>query len=270
MEPVDFVNRYFISPIQYEQGYNYINTITYALLAFAFLFLLARFFRKTETKIDIKFLLSLLPFIVLGSFIRVLVDSGQLQRSFWTVSPGIYFSVAFLFFTSFIIAFYLEKFTEIQSLKTTAFFGLVLLLSLVVYSLPIKMTNLGATAIILTTFSLITVLSYFILKKLSWSWATNPLSFTALSAQLFDATTTSFLVQFFGAVEKHPLPRFVIDTFGSGFVFFPLKIIVILFAVYVITKEVEDRYLRNTLIISIIILGLAQGLRNILSFVFVT
>ncbi len=265
----ELLSNYFLRPIISEQSYNYINTIAYALVTFASLFLLSKLFKRNSTKIDLRFFLSLIPLIILGSFARSLVDAGEIQRGFWLVAPGIYLLVALVFFVSYLFATWLEKSSNIETWKTILIFGSLPLLMFVVYSLPLQLSNLAQATVILLIFVLLTFMSYFLLKTLGWLWAITPLNFTAIAAQLFDATNTAFLVEFFGAVEKHPLPRTVIDFFGSGFAFYPLKIIVILFAIYILTKDVKDKYFKNTLVAAIAVLGLAQGMRNILTFILI-
>ncbi len=48
---------------------------------------------------------------------------------------------------------------------------------------------------------------------------------------------------------------------------FPLKIAVILGALYIIDKYIEDKTIANMLKLAIFILGLAPGLRNFLSLI---
>jgi uncharacterized membrane protein len=48
---------------------------------------------------------------------------------------------------------------------------------------------------------------------------------------------------------------------------YPLKIAVILFALYVIDTYVEDRTIKNMLKLAIFILGLAPGLRDFLTLI---
>lgn len=260
---LEFFNKYFAQPIKFEQGYTYINTIVYALVAFGFLVGLSKIFKKTKTKINPSFFLALTPFIILGSFGRVLVDKNLLPRTFWTVSPGVYLSVAILFILAFLVGTIVNQDTN----KIIFRAGSIFLILSIIYAYPIRFVNIGFASLFVLIFGISVLISYSILKGLDWLWALKPLNFIAISAQLFDAINTSFLVQFFGAVEKHPLPRTVMEFFGNAFVFIPLKLFVILSAIYFINKEVKDKTLRRLLILSIAILGTAQGLRNILGFI---
>lgn len=262
-----FFDNYFLQPIKIEQGYNYVNTVVYAVVAFSALYLLNKLFKKHGTKLNINFFASLLPFAAIGAFARVLVDKSILGRTFWTVSPGIYLTVAALFILAYTGGNYLNKKNKISRERFVFGSGLVLLASLTAIAFPFSFTNIKFASLIFGVFLIWIIILFLVLRKLNWKWATKPLPLVALSAQLFDATVTAFIVEFFGAWEKHPLPRAVIEYTGTGFSFVPLKLIVILLALYFIAKEVKDKSFRNLLMVSIAVLGFAQGLRNILGFV---
>src|SRR3989344_8247853 len=105
----EFINKYYIQPI-YDPygGYNYVNSITYGLIAAALLFLIYRFLEKAKIKIDLKFLWALFPFILLGSSARVFVDKEVLPINFWIVSPGIYLAIAGIFLAILAVSYFLE------------------------------------------------------------------------------------------------------------------------------------------------------------------
>jgi uncharacterized membrane protein len=48
---------------------------------------------------------------------------------------------------------------------------------------------------------------------------------------------------------------------------FPLKIAVILLALYVIDRYIEDKTIKNMLKLAILILGISTGLRDLLSLI---
>ena len=262
-----FVETYFLNPIKVEQGYNYLNTIVYALIAFGCIWLISRLLLKTKSKVDIKFLVQLLTFVGIGSFLRVIIDKREIQRAFWNVSPGIYLTITTIFLFSFVFSILLERKAKFKSWKTVTVLGSSVLIVLITASFPLRFIHILPAVFILLMFILLTLSFHLIFERAKANWIMKPLPFLAFSAQLFDATVTSFLVQYFGAVEKHPLPRLIMEKVGTAFAFYPIKILVVLFAVYYIIKEVDNKTFRNLLIVSILILGLAQGLRNILGFV---
>jgi uncharacterized membrane protein len=86
-------------------------------------------------------------------------------------------------------------------------------------------------------------------------------------AHLFDASSTYIAVDYYGYYEQHVLPSALTTLFGTALVMFPLKIVVILGALYIIDTYIEDRTIANMLKLAIFILGLAPGLRNFLSLI---
>ena len=66
---------------------------------------------RKDVKFDCKFMISLLPYILLGAALRVLEDMHLLPRSFtplepgyWVITPGIYISIAVVTIACFFIA----------------------------------------------------------------------------------------------------------------------------------------------------------------------
>jgi len=259
-----FIQEYFITPIYIEQGYNYINTLAYALIALMLLYIIFKLFQMNKVKVDFKFFLAALPFVLFASSLRAFVDTGIVERSFYTVSPGIYLLAAGLFLSALLLTFLLIK-SNWQ--KATAVVGIILLLSLWIYnSSSIVFEHVSVFLLICVAALIGIAVSYFIFKSLEWKWISDKFGFSAFSAHLLDATVTAMILFFVGGWEKHPLPRFFIEQFGA-FSFIPLKLIVIIPSIYIISKELKDKQLRNYLLIAIAILGLGEGLRNIISLV---
>ena len=107
--------------------------------------------------------------------------------------------------------------------------------------------------------------SAFIILRNKWSLITDKFNLSVLMAHLFDASSTFIAVTYYGYSEQHVLPNTITSLAGTALVMYPLKITVILFALYVIDTYVEDRTIKNMLKLAIFILGLAPGLRNFLS-----
>jgi uncharacterized membrane protein len=83
-------------------------------------------------------------------------------------------------------------------------------------------------------------------------------------AHMLDASSTYLGVDWFGYYEKHVVPTFLIDLAGTAVVMYPLKLIVLLPAVFMIDKAIDDRSLRNLTKLALITLGLAPAVRNTL------
>jgi uncharacterized membrane protein len=260
----NLIEKYFLAPIRIEQGYNIVNTVVYALLTVGLLYLIFKIFKKYKIKIDYRLFISSIPFILLGSALRVFVDLSLIQRNFWTVSPGIYLFISGIFLTTFSISYLLNK--KKYHIFSASFGVILLILEFVLFARSIVLENLTIFFGTVLTIILLALAFYFVFLKLNWKWITDKFAFSAFFAHLLDAVVTSMILTFVGGWEKHPLPRFFIERFGA-FSFLPLKLFVIIPAIYVISTELKDKELRNFLLIAIAVLGLAEGIRNIISLI---
>jgi len=91
----------------------------------------------------------------------------------------------------------------------------------------------------------------------------SKLSKYALNAQLFDALNTSFVLLFFGGFEKHVLPRAIIEFFGTPLAFIPTKLAIVIPVIYYLNKDKTN--FSKIIIVAIFVLGMAQGLRNLIN-----
>jgi uncharacterized membrane protein len=265
----DFLDTYFLEPFRTDSGYNIINTLTYSLIAIGSLYIIYKLLQKYKIKINLKFFFALLPFIFLGSTIRAFVDNNILPYTSLTVSPGIYITTSALFFTSLAISYHLSKKHKIASYTTiTASIGTLTYFLLILFKLKeIQLTNALGFFAITTLFLTSSAILYIVLKKIKWNWATTKIATLALAAHMLDASTTFIIVDFFGGWEKHPLPRYFANLAGTASTQFLLKLIIIIPALYLINKELKDKNLKNFLLIAIATLGLAEGLRNLITLI---
>ncbi len=121
----EFLWKYFIGPVladalghpvEYHgvaarEGYTIISEIFYAIGLLSAIYALYLFFEKMGIKPDKKFFISTLPFILLGSFGRVLEDSNLLKPpfSYFFISPLIYFQVSVYFSLALIFGIFIKK-----------------------------------------------------------------------------------------------------------------------------------------------------------------
>ena len=72
-----FIDKYFIHPIVYSgEGYNLVNTVTYAIILGISLFLILKVMDILKIRLDERFVISTAPFILLGASLRVILDVG--------------------------------------------------------------------------------------------------------------------------------------------------------------------------------------------------
>ena len=276
----NFIHKYYIAPI-YDQslGFNIVNTLTYALVALLILYIIYWISKKLEIKFDMNFFWAVLPFIILGSTIRAFVDHEYIVYSFWTVTPGIYFLVLAIFLISFAVSYLLQHFKKYPWTYTCMYLGWAFVIVNIFLSISkIQFTNLWALPAIAGLSALISSAAFLIFKYLPKFWKssketlakfTTPIVFLPFIAHILDSSATFIAVDFFGFWEKHPLTRTMSEFAGTTAIFYLLKLIFLIPLVYLLTKEVKDKNLRNYFLIVIIILGFAEGIRDTLTLIFI-
>jgi uncharacterized membrane protein len=247
--------------IYLHPGYTILNTVVFGIiLGISILFIIKLF--KYIKKDPADLIIPLIPFIFFGSSARALVDNNIYPLTYLLVTPGIYLLTGFLAIGTLLIAYLIEKKTQINYRYIIFTVGAVICIPNVVFLGPI---NLIAALQVLGVWALIS--SIFVIIRNKWSLLSSRINLTVLMAHLFDASSTYIAVDFYGYSEQHVLPGALTGLAGSAIVMFPLKIAVILSALYIIDTYVEDRTIANMLKLAIFILGLAPGLRNFLSLI---
>ena len=82
---------------------------------------------------------------------------------------------------------------------------------------------------------------------------------------MFDASSTFVAVEFFNYSEQHVLANALYQQFHTSLTMFPMKIIVIVAVLWIIDQYFDDLTIKNLLKLTVFVLGLAPGLRNILT-----
>ncbi|HQN91095.1 MAG TPA: DUF63 family protein, partial [Methanoculleus sp.] len=74
----EFLYKYYIDPIRYGEAYTLVDTLTYALILIAAVYLLYRGLRRYGIAIDDELVLATLPYVVFGGLLRVVEDTGMI------------------------------------------------------------------------------------------------------------------------------------------------------------------------------------------------
>ncbi|WP_456367881.1 DUF63 family protein [Thermococcus sp.] len=263
MELREFFQRYFVDPIRYNQGYNPVNTLVYALILGIMVLLLYRMLKRMGIRIDERFFISLMPYIVLGPLMRAMTDRGILPRTYLTVSPGGYFVIAGFAIASLLAVWRYCRDERLYPVYRD--FGWVLVGGL----LFIMVINWGRLSVRWEYFKyfipafIISEASIWILARRFRLIRDNRILFYT---HFYDATTTFVGIQFFGFWEQHVLARTLIDITGTPAVMYLEKLLVLIPVVYILDRmmEGEDPELINFVKLAIFILGFGPGTRNLL------
>jgi len=257
----DFINENFLIPLC--KYYTIIGTITYGLVLILAVLGTYNLLKKLKIKINKKFFLALIPFIIYGGWTRALRDYslGIYGESKLFCSPPIYFFVYVIALVSLLLSLLLERRFKISYEKTMMFIGILFLL----YNLSLTTIKNFFGFSIITILIGIWGLIFYGIHKLKPKLLSLENAGIIVS-HLFDASSTFTALTFFGFYEQHVLPNFFIKTLGLGpWTMFPLKIIVVWLVLYYIDKSKENLFLKRFLKIVILILGLALGIRDFLS-----
>jgi len=271
-----YIDKYYISGIIYDTSYNIVDTLTYAILLGISLFWVLKLLGKLKVQIDTRFLISITPYVIAGSSLRVLEDSKfftpPLQYLF--VTPLIYFFMFAVTISMLVIAMYLERKGKIRDYHILfgyagAAWALFNIAMLIVYD---GIVNPVPAAAILFLGITTTGIVYFVSRKINFQLLTDKVNISILFTHLLDASSTFIGVDWMNYYEKHVVPTFFIDLAGKytshpSLVMYPLKLIVFIPVLYVLDndfKTEKEKKLIGLLKLTILVLGLSPAVRNTL------
>ena len=282
----DFIYKYYIDPIRYGQAYNVVDTLTYAIILVACVYLLYRWLTTSTWladigfKIDATFILATLPYVVLGGLMRVIEDTGMITGDFkfLLITPLIYFV---LFFYTVAILF-LSRYLTLRGLTNnflTFYFWagtmtvVVAALILVAWSTTHHGVDLSVLSAILLMGAVATTLVWAFMRYVCrWEYVRDPLYITLLFGQLLDASATSFGIELHPTlqyVEQHVVGSGLINLTGTAFVMYPLKLVVLFPAIYIMElyrKEANTAFW-HLVLLAMIVVGFAPGIRDMVRMV---
>jgi uncharacterized membrane protein len=268
------------------EAYNIVDTLTYAIILVLAVYLLYRWL-STSTwlsdigiSVDRAFVLATIPYVILGGVMRVVEDTGMIEgpAKFLLITPLIYF-VLFLFTVSMMfLALFLVKRGIAGSFA--AVYGGAGAFALFVASLVLLawgMNHRGIDLFILCVIPLMalvatTLVWLFMRYVLQWAYVADPLYITLLFGQLLDASATSYGIDLHPSVqyvEQHVVGSALIGATGTAFVMFPLKLVVLFPAIYVMEmyrKEANPAFW-HLVLLAMIVVGFAPGVRDMVRMV---
>ncbi len=276
----EFIYKYYIDPIIYGQPYNIVDTLTYALVLIVAIYIIYRWLTASRiVRVDSRFILATLPFVVLGGLSRVVQDTGMITSGwqFLLVTPLIYFVLFFFTVVALLSSAYLQKRGLVRDYAPvyagTGIVSCILVSGLLVWfgmqngtiSLPVLGTIMGMA--VLSTLAVYGAMRYI----LRWTYAADPLYLSLVFGQLLDASATSYGIDLhpLDYMEVHVVGSTMIDLTGTAFVMFPLKLAVLFPGVWVLQRY---RYespgaLWHLILLAMITVGLAPGVRDMVRMV---
>jgi uncharacterized membrane protein len=264
MDIWELLRKYYIDSIVYKEGYNPVNTLTWALILILAVILIYKTL-KNYISFDEKFVAGNIPFIVLGSSARVAEDAGFLQPpiSYLFMTPLIYFLIFLVAFPSLLISIKLkkEKYWIHHGIMGIAFSTSILALLF----LNLEVINWWVLPASLSFASLLCLAYHFITARFA-KQMNNLLSLAVFFSHMVDGSATFIGIRYLGYWELHVLPRYLISLFGA-WIMIPAKIVVFGAILYIL-DTMGEKGLRDFIKFVLIVLGLAPGLRDALRMMF--
>ena len=267
---------YFIEPIWSRSGYNLINTLTYAVLAIASVYILHKLI-KGKIAIDENFVKGILPFVLFGSTVRSVTDSidngvfqpvsafhelilnsGIYDYGYLTVTPGIYVVTAAILLASMAVLYRMRR------LELLGYVGLVLWIPHFLLLIPF----MHYAAYALPVLVLAAVPTY-----LAWKHFKDRIYTGIVGGQALDGAATFFIIDYFSGIsgiqyfEQHVFSAAIGDLLGTYFLFYLVKVAIGFGAVYVLRDEKMDQEDKYFIALVLMIMGFAPGIRDILRMV---
>lgn len=271
----EFLYKYYIDPIRYGEAYTLVDTLTYALILIAAVYLLYRGLRRYGIAIDDELVLATLPYVVFGGLLRVVEDTGMITSDlrFLLITPLIFFVVALIAG----VALFGGKIAEnagIVSRYSKVYAGVGVAGSflsgaaLVWFGLTETTIALGVLAAILTLAAVSSLALWaFMAYALKWGYVSNLLYKLLIFGHMLDASATSYGIDLHPVhyVEQHVVGGALIDATGTAFSMFLLKFAVIVPAVYVLElyRREGDTGFWHLILLAMIVVGMAPGIRDL-------
>jgi uncharacterized membrane protein len=267
-----FINTYYLDPILGDEGYNPVNTFTWAVVLGICIFGVFRLLEKLEVKITPRFIASVVPFVLAGSSLRVFEDSpaGIVHPPFTylLITPNIYFVVFAVTIVCLWLSIRLQKTGLVKDYHIIfAGFGFVWFFANLLVLLHFEnVVNAYVPFFVIGTGTGLTFAFYLVARRFKSSIFTNPLNLSVLLVHLMDASSTYVGVDKLGYYEKHVLPSYLIKLTGTALVMYPLKLTIFIGVLYLLDTQFEDdersRNMKMLIKMVILVLGLSPAVRN--------
>lgn len=242
-------------------GYNQFNTFAWALIALGVAYGFYMLFDKIDVEFDLETVLYTLPYVLLGGMLRFLEDTGIIPfpLSIIAITPVIYIFIALLYLGSLGAAykFKREQLDSYIGLAGAVFlFPIFLATILQLFSLGFDPVFLGYSLFIPTV---LTGVFYLYIRQQE---ELNNLLYTLAGFSQFFGGTVSMMSVVRGGEQKQLLAQFSTDIFGPAGILI-VKTALLVLAVLIL-KDVDDVRTEALVILALIVIGLATGLRVML------
>ena len=212
-----------------------------AIVILAIILWLAQRYLFTRIEFDRYFVYAMTPVIVFTLALRVLVDAGMVEKSkWWSVTPGVHI-VGVVFGAAIILGGKaIEKKWGTAYWKGAVALGTppALYLSILLFAQmksPLEIFQPVLLAAVVTW--TIYIVSNFTEPTRMFR---DPVNMAIIFGHMLDGSATFIGIDKYGFAEEHILPEILINASGTAFVMIPMKIVVVLGALYLLEKWKEE------------------------------
>jgi uncharacterized membrane protein len=238
-----------------------------------------RWLDRSGVPLDEPFILATIPYVVLGGLLRVVEDTGLITSDlrFLLVTPLIFFLVFSIAAGSLVLSRLFERYHLVPHFLT--FYGGLGTGASVLVALLLAWWGLTRAALDPTVLLAILLIaagtSFGVMALLQlvfrWEFAKAPLYRLLIIGQMLDASATGYGIDF-GPIpyqEVHVVGSALIRWTGTAFSLFPLKLLVVIPAIYVLEmyRREGNREFANLILLAMIVVGLAPGVRDMVRMV---
>ncbi|KCZ72409.1 putative membrane protein [Candidatus Methanoperedens nitroreducens] len=273
---IDFINKNYIEGIINDTSYNHFDMLTYFIILFAGVYAVLKLLNRLKIEINETFVIATIPYIIMGSVFRVIEDADILNPpvKYFFITPLIYFVIFAICFSILLLTLYLERTGRIKS-YIHMYAGAGIILSLAGVIILIYNSDIGFPEPDILLYILLPALALTeFIKRISpaigmFYLRSRVYSFVIFSFLLDSLTTYIGTVQ--GYTNKHPFSSFLASIFGTGIILVPLSLILVVLIIMMLEREsrgdktMDEKYM---LILTLIVLGLSMGARNLLVIAF--
>jgi uncharacterized membrane protein len=264
-----FIETYYSYPITHDIGYNPVNTITWALVLVACLFLTLKLLKKMGIKIDHRFIAAVSPYIIVGASLRVIEDAELVSPplSYLLITPLIYFLIFFCCLAILILSVRLSRIRDYDHMRVFCLTGVLWSIANLTILLVKEMVILPwVLFFVIGIAGVLVSVIYAIAVKCDIEFFTEKLNVAVLAAHLLDASSSFIGIDMLDYTGKHVIEGFVVKYTGTAAGMFPLKLGVLVPILYVLDTQFtkDDLELKNLVLLTLIVIGLAPAVRNTL------
>jgi uncharacterized membrane protein len=243
--------------------------VIYIALLLVIMWLLRKYLFP-RIKIDKGFVYAIVPYMLLGIFIRVLVDVKVFPADqLWSITPGVYVLTIILALAGIVLGKLIGPRLRVPYWHISSTIGILILLP-PTYVLITHMIYPERIFYPLLMASAIVMLVYLLSKPLKLPVFSKPENLAIIFAHLLDGCATFIAINYYGFYEEHLLPIYMIGLAGNdAFIMVPAKLVLILVVVHFVDKWQKeeagaDETLYRAIKILLFILGIGPGIRDML------